>query len=160
ALALTLNFLLTPMVMWLQRSRMRRGWAVTVVMLASTAIVAGMGWIVAGQLLQVASDLPKYRLNIHDQIDGLHLSPDSALGRAAASMKEIDSDFLESPAHPAQAVPSSALPPETGLPQSQAVIPVQVSTPRASGLQYPGRVLSPPLKPLGTAGMVVIFTVF
>ncbi len=159
ALALTLNFLLTPMVIWLQRLRMRRGLAVTVVMLASTAIVAGMGWIVAGQLLQVASDLPKYRLNIHNKIDALHLPPESALGRAAASVKEIDEDFFESQAAPSSQSPPT-LPPKAAPAQGQAALPVQVVTPPASGLQNLGQVLSPLLKPLGTGGMVVIFTVF
>jgi predicted PurR-regulated permease PerM len=51
ALALTLNFLLMPMVIGLQRFRIRRGLAVALVMLISIAVVGGMGWIVAGQLL-------------------------------------------------------------------------------------------------------------
>jgi predicted PurR-regulated permease PerM len=159
ALALTLNFLLTPMVMLLQRLRMRRVPAVAVVMLFSTAVVAGMGWIVADQVLQVASDLPKYRLNIHEKIDSLHLPPESTLGRAAVSVKEIDSDFLESQAaRNAQEAPATTSLPKTAPPQ--AAVPVQVVTPPANGLQYLGQVLSPLLKPLGTAGMVVIFTVF
>lgn len=161
ALALTLNFLLAPMVMWLQRLPMRRVLAVAVVMLFSTAIVAGMGWIVADQVLQVASDLPKYRLNIHEKIDALHLSPESTLGRAAASVKEIDSDFLESQvAHNSQEASTSTALPRTAPPQAQVAVPVQVVTPPANGLQYLGQVVSPLLKPLGTAGMVVIFTVF
>ena len=93
ALALTLNFLLTPMVMWLQRFSLRRGLAVALVMLIFSAVVGGMGWVVAGQLLQVASDLPKYRENIRNKIEALHLPPESALGRAAESVKEIDMDF-------------------------------------------------------------------
>ena len=159
ALALTLNFLLTPMVRWLQqRLGMRRVLAVAVVMLVSTAAVAGMGWIVAEQLLQVASDLPNYRLNIRNKIDGLHLRPESTLSRAAATVNEIDSDFFESQtAHNSQAAPPATLP---KTPSPQAVIPVQVVTPTANGLQYLGEMLSPLLKPLGTAGMVMIFTVF
>ena len=41
ALALTLNFLLTPMVMWLQRFSLRRGLAVALVMLIFSAVVGG-----------------------------------------------------------------------------------------------------------------------
>ena len=160
ALALTLNFLLTPMVMGLQRLRMRRVLAVAVVMLVSMAGVAGLGWIVAGQLLQVASDLPKYRLNIHNKIDGLHLSPESALGRAASSVNEIDSEFFESQARTSQDISSTAPLQKKAQPPAQVAVPVQVVTPPASGLQYLGQMLSPLLMPLGTAGMVVIFTVF
>lgn len=163
ALALTLNFLLTPVVMWLQRWRMPRGLAVVVVMLLSTAAVLGMGWVVAEQVLQVASDLPKYRLNIHDKIDSLHLPPEGAWGRAAVSFKEMDQEFLQPQAAqttPNVRLPQGAGPPRAGLPQAQEVVPVRVVTPPANEVQYLGQVLSPVLKPLGTTGMVLIFTVF
>jgi predicted PurR-regulated permease PerM len=161
ALALTLNFLLNPMVMWLQRLHMRRVLAVAVVMVTSAAVVAGMGWVVSGQLLQVASDLPKYRLNIHDKIESLHLPPESTLGRAAESVKEIDVELGESPA--TRPVPTGPQGPGTlkgGTPQAEPAVPVQIITPPATGLRYIGEVLGPLLKPFGTGGMVVIFTVF
>jgi predicted PurR-regulated permease PerM len=161
ALALTLNFLLTPMVMWLLRLRVPRVLAVAIVMLVSTAVVAGMGWVVADQLLQVASDLPKYRLNIHNKIEGLHLPPESALGRAAESVKEIGADFGEPPiTRPAQAGPAPSAPKGTVPPVEVATVPVQIISPPATGLRYLGQVLTPVLKPLGTAGMVLIFTIF
>jgi predicted PurR-regulated permease PerM len=160
ALALTLNFLLTPMVVWLQRRRVRRVPAVALVMLFSIAVVGGMGWVVADQLLQVASNLPKYRQNIRTKIEALHLPPESALGRAADSMKEIDSDFLvSSGARTSQTDPQIATA-NNGLPQPGHPLPVQVITPPVTGLQYLSQLLGPMLKPLGTAGMVLIFTVF
>jgi predicted PurR-regulated permease PerM len=160
ALALTLNFLLMPLVIGLQRLGVRRVMAVALVMLVSIAVLGGMGWIVADQVLQVASDLPKYRQNIRNKIEALHLPPESAVGRAADSVKEIDADFSSAPeARNAQAGPQAPVA-ENGLPQVQPAVPVQVVTPPATGLQYLGQVLSPLLKPLGTAGMVLIFTVF
>jgi predicted PurR-regulated permease PerM len=186
ALALTLNFLLTPVVMWLQRWRMPRGLAVAIVMLFSTTAVVGMGWVVAKQVVQVASDLPKYRLNIHDKIDALHLSPENAWGRAAESFNQLDQEFLEPQAttSSSRSAPNSALPradlpksglpttgpsiagptktglPQSGQPQAQEAVPVRVVTPPENEIQYLGQVLSPVLKPLGTTGMVLIFTVF
>lgn len=162
ALALTLNFLLTPMVMRLLRLRVPRVLAVAIVMLVSTAVVTGMGWVVADQLLQVASDLPKYRLNIHNKIEGLHLPPESALGRAAESVKEIGADFGEPPiTRPAPIGLQAPTPTKAGVPQSDlATVPVQIISPPATGLRYLGQVLTPLLKPLGTAGMVLIFTIF
>lgn len=165
ALALTLNFLLMPLVIGLQRRGVRRVIAVAMVMLVSIAFVGGMGWIVANQVLQVASDLPKYRQNIRNKIEALHLPPESALGRAADSVKEIDADFSEAPnARNAQSGAQAGVA-KAGLPQAQPavpvqVVPVQVVTPPATGLQYLGQLLGPLLKPLGTAGMVLIFTVF
>src|SRR5580693_1257038 len=89
ALALTLNFLLTPMVAWFQKVGLRRVPAVALVMLISVSVVAGIGWVVADQLLEVADNLPKYRLHIHNKIEAFHFAPDSALGRASASVTEI-----------------------------------------------------------------------
>ena len=157
ALALTLNFLLMPMVLWLQRFHFRRVLAVALVVLISIAAVGGMGWIVAGQVLQVASDLPQYRQNIRNKVEALHLAPESALGRAAESVREIDSDLEPSTAVGSQEHLQSSTPSKTAV---GPAIPVQVVTPPVTGLQSLWQWLSPLLKPLGTAGMVVIFTVF
>src|ERR1700733_11359227 len=143
ALALTLNFLLTPMVMWLQKLRMRRVPAVALVMLISVAAVGGMGWVVANQLLQVADDLPKYRLNIHNKIEALHYPPDSALGRATESVKEIGKEFSDSgPQTPTADLSGRGSPDNTrATSQSKttlplpAPVPVQVVAAPASGLQ-------------------------
>jgi predicted PurR-regulated permease PerM len=162
ALALTLNFLLTPMVMRFQKLPMRRVSAVALVMLISVAAVGGMGWVVANQLLEVANDLPKYRLNIHNKIEALHSPPDSALGRATESVKEIGKEFSASeisPATPPADLSGRGPQAKTAL-QPAGPLPVQVVTVPANGLQYLGEVLGPALRPLGTAGMVLIFTVF
>jgi predicted PurR-regulated permease PerM len=160
ALALTLNFLLTPMVMWLQKLRMRRVPAVALVMLISIAVLGGLGWVVARQLLEVANDLPKYRLNIHNKIEALHFPVDSTLGRASESVKEIDREFSDSGT--SYATSPSSLPASKILPasQPQSPLPVQVVAAPASGLRYLRELLGPMLGPLGTAGMVLIFTVF
>jgi predicted PurR-regulated permease PerM len=161
ALALTLNFLLTPMVMWLQRLHLRRVLAVAIAMLVFTAALAGMGWIVADQLLQVASDLPKYRLNIHNKIAGLHLPPESALGRAAESVKEIDTDFSDPAlARSLEPHPQGTPAPNGSAPHATTPLPVQVVTSPSTGLRYVAEVLTPLLQPLGMAGMVLIFTAF
>ena len=110
ALALTLNFLLTPMVHWFQKLGVRRMPAVALVMLISVSVVAGMGWVVADQLLEVANDLPKYRLHIHNKIEALHFPPDSALGRAADSVAEVGKEF--------DSGPTPATPPAGLTPQS------------------------------------------
>lgn len=149
ALALTLNFLLTPMVLWFQKLPMRRVPAVALVILISLAVVAGTGWVVADQLLQVASDLPKYRLNIHNKIEALHLPPESTLGRAAASVKDLGQELTDAETSPNKTASQPAGP-----------LPVQVVPPPASGVQYLRDMLRPALQPLGTAGMVLIFTLF
>jgi predicted PurR-regulated permease PerM len=148
ALALTLTFLLTPMVMGLQKLSMRRVPAVAFATLISMAAVGGMGWVVAGQLIQVANDLPKYRLNIHHKIESLHYPPESPLGRAAESVKEVSSEFAEAGAQ------------GKTVPQSAGPLPVEVVTVPASRLQSLRELLGSAVSPLATTGMIIIFTIF
>jgi predicted PurR-regulated permease PerM len=162
ALALTLNFLLTPMVMWFQKLSMRRVPAVALATLISVSAVGGMGWVVADQLLQVANDLPKYRLNIHNKIETLHLPSDSALGRATESVKEIGNELSDSgisPAPPQNDLSGRGSQPKAAM-QPAGPLPVQVVTVPTNGWEYLREMLAPALGPLGTAFMVLIFTVF
>src|SRR5580693_2630219 len=164
ALALTLNFLLTPMVIWFQKLGLRRVPAVALVMLISVAAIGGMGWVVADQLLEVANDLPKYRLNIHNKIEAFHFSPDGALGRAAASVQEVGTELAETEIRPKTPPNGSSAPgsPVKTAPQAAGTppLPVQVVAVPPSGLQSLREVLSTALIPLGMTGMVLIFTVF
>jgi predicted PurR-regulated permease PerM len=157
ALALTLSFLLAPMVLWFQKLPMRRVPAVALAMLISVAVVGGLAWVVANQLLQVANDLPKYRLNIHHRIEAFHFPQDSGLGRATESVKEIGKEFSDSENNPAIPPPGSQA---KTAPQTPAPLPVQVITVPANVLEYLRAMLGPVLRPLGTTGMVLIFTVF
>ena len=167
ALALTLNFLLTPLVTSLQKLRLGRVPAVALGTLIFFAALGGLGWIVARQLLQVANNLPEYRLSIHNKIEALHSSPDSALGRATETVKEIDRELSDSeintPATGSSGRPAASSPtPETAKTASSAStpLPVQVVAPQPGGLRYLREVMGPLLQPLGTAGMVLIFTIF
>ncbi len=170
ALALTLNFLLTPMVIWFQKLPMRRGPAVALAMLISVAAVGGMGWIVSKQLLEVANNLPKYQLNIHNKIEAFHSAPDSALGRATESVEEIGKELSDSAigtATPSGDLSKNGSPagsraggPAKNASQPVGVVPVQVVEAPAGGLQSLRELVGPALMPLGTAGMVLIFTVF
>jgi predicted PurR-regulated permease PerM len=163
ALALTLTFLLTPMVTWFQKLPMRRVPAVMLATVIFIAALGGMSWVVANQLLQVANDLPNYRSNIRHKIEALHYRPDSALGRAADSVQEINNEFSDSNAE--GGVPDSSGRTAQGAPAKTASptvnpLPVRVVPPPASGSQYIRSLLGPALGPLGMAGMVLIFTVF
>jgi predicted PurR-regulated permease PerM len=152
AFALALTFLLAPMVAWLQKLGLRRLPAVTLAIIVSLAALVALGSIVSRQLLKVADDLPKYRLNIRNKIDALHYRPDSALGRATESLKEINNEISETGTAPANTPKAAG--------QSTAALPVQIVTPAASGLAYLREAFIPLTVPLGMAGMILIFTVF
>ena len=73
AFALTLTFLLTPVVAFLERLRVGRITSVFTTVLASTALAGGVGWIIANQLVDVANQLPTYQQNIHAKIVAFRL---------------------------------------------------------------------------------------
>jgi predicted PurR-regulated permease PerM len=160
ALALTLNFLLAPLVMWLQKLRLRRVPAVALATLISLAVVGSLGWVVARQLLQVANNLPQYRLNIHNKFDALHYPPNSALGRATETVKEIAGELSDSQTTTTSQAQAQPVTRDKGGLRSTEPLPVQIFAPPPGGLQYVREALGPLLQPLATTGMVLIFTVF
>src|SRR5947209_8406488 len=50
AAAVFLTFVLTPIVLWLQRRRLSRGWAVGAVVLLTAFAITAVGWVVADQV--------------------------------------------------------------------------------------------------------------
>src|SRR5713101_7405916 len=99
AFALTLTVLLTPAVTFLEKLRMGRVLPVFLTVLVSMAAAGWITWIIANQLVDVASQLPTYRQNIHAKIEALRNRGKGPLGRAADSAKEIGQE-LSSPDAP------------------------------------------------------------
>jgi predicted PurR-regulated permease PerM len=67
AIASLLAFVLTPGVSVLQRRGLPRSIAVLLVVVMGFSALAGIGWIVADQVLSLAQELPKYRYNIRQK---------------------------------------------------------------------------------------------
>src|SRR5271154_5084949 len=57
AFALTLTFLLAPVVAFLERLRAGRFVSVLTTVLVSMAVAGGIGWVIANQLVDVANQL-------------------------------------------------------------------------------------------------------
>jgi predicted PurR-regulated permease PerM len=149
AFALTLTFLLTPVVAFLQRWHAGRVGSVLAAVLVSITVAGGIAWIIANQLVDVANVLPLYRQNIHAKIQAFHLPVTGQLGRAADSVNEILRELAE-PGAPSPASPSGPASP----------IPVRMIQPSTSGW-VELRDLGPPfLAPIGRVFMVAILTVF
>lgn len=64
ALALVLSFLLTPLVGLLERVHLSRVPAVMVGLILCFALTAGIGWVVAGQLLDITGHIRDYKANL------------------------------------------------------------------------------------------------
>jgi predicted PurR-regulated permease PerM len=71
ALAVLLSFLLSPVVSTLQRRGLGRVPSVLVTVLLALSILGGIGWTLTRQVVTLADELPRYRLNIHHRIADL-----------------------------------------------------------------------------------------
>ncbi|MGA2144082.1 MAG: AI-2E family transporter [Bryobacteraceae bacterium] len=161
AFALTLTFLLTPVMALFERLHIGRVVSVLTTVLVSVAAAGGIGWIIAIQLVDVANQLPLYRQNIHAKIEAFHIPVTGQLGHAAESVQEVVRELTDpgvpppaSLAHGQNRLLANA-PPAPSSPTS-----VRIVQPQASGWMQLRDLGRPVLAPLGRAGMVVIFTVF
>ena len=148
AFALTLAFLLAQPVGRLEARRVPRVLAVTITGVIAFTIICGVGYVVARQLLNVASDLPTYRLNIKQKMDSVQSPVFQSLQKAFAALQDISGDIT-----------TTATAPNTQLTPAQ-VQPVRVIDPNRTQLQSAEELLMSFLRPIGTFGVVIIFTIY
>jgi predicted PurR-regulated permease PerM len=161
AFALILTFLLTPAVALLQRLRAGRVVSVLTTILASIAVLGGIGWIIANQLVDVANRLPLYRQNIHAKIEAFHIPVKGQLGQAAESVREVVRELAGPSAASPASLPQGRNRNQPNAPPAPASpVPVRMVQTPTSGWAQLRELGTPVLAPLGRAGMVVIFTVF
>ncbi|MGH9587001.1 MAG: AI-2E family transporter [Acidobacteriaceae bacterium] len=165
AIALSLNFLLSPAVAQIERLRIRRIPAVLLVIAMSFALVWGVGWIVTRQVISVINDLPNYQQNIQEKITSVHAPTSGPLGRAFKSIQQIGSDIsnVTNPAPSQQAEPPAHTRRERErqlLEQSKEPVPVRVIRPAPTTGQYLQQYARPLLEPIGMLVMILIFTFY
>ena len=170
ALALTLNFLLGPAVIYLHRFRLRRVSAVIIVVVVAGSIVAGIGWIVASQLVRIAEQLPDYRVNLHAKLETLHTPNLGPVGKAIRGVREVGQEFT-APQVPGQVPPAqnSTAERKGGAAAANAIAPSapSVVTPLPVTVVEPTRgisdllnALGPVVQPLGETVFVLVLTVY
>jgi predicted PurR-regulated permease PerM len=160
ALAVLLSFMLVPLLTRLQRWRVPKIPAVIGLVAVAFAVVCGFAFVVAGQLIQLADNLPSYQSNIQIKIRTIKIGggPDGLIGRISEMLRVLG-DEVARPAEPL--IPVETLPPSTlgGAPHV-APIPVEIAVPDLSPLQVVETVIGPLIAPLATAGIVIVFVIF
>jgi predicted PurR-regulated permease PerM len=164
ALALLCAFLLSPAVKRLESWRLPRIAAILLVMIAASGAIAGLGWVVTDQLVQIVTDLPEYRENIDHKMAAIR-APGS-LSRLAKNVQDLGTE-LTAPPTPAQSAPVTPRKPVRGAraaaPQpldANGPLKVEVVEPPPDAIHSLRNFVGPLLGPLETAGIVIVFTLF
>jgi len=112
AFAMMLAFLLAPAVTRLEAARIPRVVAVAITGVLTFSIICGVGYVVARQLLNVARDLPAYRLAIQNRMASLHSPAEQSLEMAFSAVEDITGDLAASAANASHGLQQSATQPQ------------------------------------------------
>ncbi len=156
ALALLFSFLLAPLVTRLERLRIGRIAAALAAVFLAFLVLAGVVYLVFGQVRDLTYQLPSYKKNISRRIDALkHSSGNSPLTRATATIEELRDQIAGTTPKASGDRPDSV----SSAARSD-VIPVEIVEPATSIATVAESVVGPVLGPLGTAAIVVVFVLF
>jgi predicted PurR-regulated permease PerM len=184
ALAMLLSFLLTPLVQRLEGWRVPRVPSVIVVVTLALGLVVGMGYIVWNQVIDLTNNLPRYQRNIQAKVERLRPSGEGLVGKWRKAAEDINKAVVATPAttrgatsqpavggqpppNPAPVVVSSRTPIAAAVPPSSQPAGTQnnpmwvISTaPPRTPIEMLQTTLGPLVPTLGTAGIVIVFTIF
>jgi predicted PurR-regulated permease PerM len=161
ALALLLSFGLGPPVLLLRRWHINRVLAVIVVVVLAFSVILGIGALIGSQLAHLAENLPGYQNNITEKIHSLRDTTTSSgvVGRAATMLSDLGNEITkprEKIGRPAADGPVALAP---GVHQ-QKPVPVEIRPSDPTPVQLILEVAGPLLRPLATAGIVLVFVIF
>ncbi len=165
ALALLFSFLLGPLVRRLERLGLWRVPSVLLVAATFFCIFGLVGWLTTTQVMDLAGKVPGYQDNIQHKLDSLR-GHGGSLQKAVQVIETVEKKAADGRKEPAAASsPNDAANPLESSPSPSAAaertpVPVRVVEPPASPPMFLRNLFGPLLGPLGTAGIVVIFTVF
>jgi predicted PurR-regulated permease PerM len=168
SLAVVLTFLLTPVVSRLEKLHLGRMLSVLLVLLIGFAGIGTVGWLAAGQLVEITRQLPDYKANIHTKLQSIRGNRDGDFTKAASTLGELSKELTKPPDAPATPAASPPRRPTPAKATSADAAPgspdhplaVSVAAPPLNVVQQLEALLGSLLGPLETAGVVVIFTLF
>lgn len=153
---------------------MRRTPAGLLVVFLSLVAVTALGWIMLGQIYNLAVELPQYKENINQKIESLHLHSAGRLSNTLAMLTE-ETKQLRGDASPATttALPDAPRPhirnrsktasepsQEQLSGQTNQPVTVRVEQPEESVATLVNRAIAPLIHPLTTTFVVVVFLAF
>jgi predicted PurR-regulated permease PerM len=158
AMAVLLSFMLAPVVAWLQRLRVPRIPAVVATVAMTFLVISGLGVVIAGQLVQLAREVPGYQSNLQERIKAINFigDPDSLIGRTSEMLQELGAQASRR-AEPAATTP---LPQAAGGTETTKTMSVQIEERPSTSFEIVRVVIGPLIQPLATAGIIIVFVIF
>ena len=154
ALALLFSFLLGPLVRRLEHCGLRRVPAVLLVAAAFFCVFGSVAWLTVAQVMDLAAKVPGYQDNIQHKFESLR-------GHGGSLQKAVEViETVEKKAADGNKEPDAAHEAPVPAASEKVPLPVRVVEPPASPPLFLRNLFGPLLGPLGTAGIVIIFTVF
>lgn len=151
AFAILLAFLLTPLVVRLVRIGLPRALAIIITVTFAFGVIGAIGWIVSSQAISLVRELPNYEQNLHRKISKLKQpEPPGFVSRMAGMVQNLRRE-IETPSPEKQAKQAQDPTPKP--------VPVEVRAAEASPWEVAADIVRPILRPLGVAGIVIVFVV-
>ncbi len=153
-LALLISFLLGPLAAQFEKWRVPRGAASVLTVALAFSVVAGVGWVVANQLMGTFSDFPMYAGNIQKKLEAVE-GKSFGLTRVISSFEEIGRPAAEKHDGEGDRRPGSL---RDGA-REETPVPVEIVQQHNMVQEirdYAGGVL----KPMGMALLALVFTIF
>jgi predicted PurR-regulated permease PerM len=163
-LATLLAFLLAPLVSRIERW-LGRVLAVLLVVAMIFATTGAVGWVLTRQVIDLATKLPDYKVNIVAKLRAFRVPEGGALSAFSKTIEELKNELpggsAVEPTPTIRQSPriqgSAAISP----PASPAAIPVQmVESSRANAMDLIQSMIAPVLGPLGTSALVLLLVIF
>ncbi len=156
ALAMLLSFVLSPIVARLERLGLRRGPAVLIVVCLAFATIGAIGWTTGVQVQRLAADMPNHKREIRAKLDKLRELHGGAIGDLLRMARELEAEPTAADGPPNTDPPSTD--PTSGEPTVASR--VVVAAPRESSLTRVLQAAAPIVRPLATAGLVIVLVLF
>lgn len=152
ALAALLTFLLSPVVTRLQHWV---GKIAAILMAVSMmfCVVAGIGWVVTNQAIDLANELPSYKENIRAKLKSIHMPAGGGpIIKVSNALEDLKKDI--------PGTEKSVLKSKEKSAPEEKVQAVKIVSGQDERLEFFQIVIAPILGPLGTTALVVLLVIF
>ncbi len=140
--------------------------AVLLAVILIFSVIGAAGWMLTRQLVDLATKLPDYKVNIEAKLHAFDHPSGGAFSKLSRTFTELKKELPGGSAPSAPLVTQKAGKPASAVvarsPQpSPAAVPVQVvETSRGNPIELMKAIVAPLLGPLGTAALVLLLVIF